>query len=50
MSGKAGVSYDFRVIAVNDYGFGTPSSPSQSVPGTTYRVRGGGVWGRDEGG
>ncbi|XP_060146194.1 protein sidekick-2 isoform X3 [Globicephala melas] len=29
---KPGVSYDFRVIAVNDYGFGTPSSPSQSVP------------------
>lgn len=32
---KPGVSYDFRVIAVNDYGFGTPSSPSQSVPGTS---------------
>lgn len=30
---RPGVSYDFRVIAVNDYGFGTPSSPSQSVPG-----------------
>ncbi|XP_044531087.1 protein sidekick-2-like [Gracilinanus agilis] len=29
---KHGVSYDFRVIAVNDYGYGTPSSPSQSVP------------------
>uniref|UniRef100_A0A8C4MLH2 Sidekick cell adhesion molecule 2 n=1 Tax=Equus asinus asinus TaxID=83772 RepID=A0A8C4MLH2_EQUAS len=29
---KPGVSYDFRVIAVNDYGFGTPSGPSQSVP------------------
>ncbi|XP_028935753.1 protein sidekick-2 isoform X1 [Ornithorhynchus anatinus] len=29
---KQGVSYDFRVIAVNDYGFGTPSAPSQSVP------------------
>ncbi|XP_069511212.1 protein sidekick-2 isoform X2 [Ambystoma mexicanum] len=28
---KQGVSYDFRVIAVNDYGYGTPSSPSQSV-------------------
>lgn len=39
---KPGVSYDFRVIAVNDYGFGTPSSPSQSVPGTTRGVRGGG--------
>lgn len=35
---KPGVSYDFRVIAVNDYGFGTPSSPSQSVPGTSLRV------------
>lgn len=35
---RPGVSYDFRVIAVNDYGFGTPSSPSQSVPGT-------GLWG-----
>uniref|UniRef100_A0A8D2J7G5 Sidekick cell adhesion molecule 2 n=1 Tax=Varanus komodoensis TaxID=61221 RepID=A0A8D2J7G5_VARKO len=28
---KQGVSYDFRVIAVNDYGYGTPSSPSPSV-------------------
>ncbi|XP_023585201.1 protein sidekick-2 [Trichechus manatus latirostris] len=35
---KPGVSYDFRVIAVNDYGFGTPSSPSQSVPDTSSRV------------
>lgn len=35
---KPGVSYDFRVIAVNDYGFGTPSSPSQSVPGTACGV------------
>lgn len=35
---KPGVSYDFRVIAVNDYGFGTPSSPSQSVPGTNQPV------------
>ena len=39
---KPGVSYDFRVIAVNDYGFGTPSSPSQSVPGTARGARGGG--------
>uniref|UniRef100_A0A4W3KFY3 Sidekick cell adhesion molecule 2 n=1 Tax=Callorhinchus milii TaxID=7868 RepID=A0A4W3KFY3_CALMI len=30
---KQGVSYDFRVIAVNDYGYGTPSSPSPSVSG-----------------
>ncbi|XP_025892646.1 protein sidekick-2 [Nothoprocta perdicaria] len=28
---KQGVSYDFRVIAVNDYGYGTPSSPSPAV-------------------
>lgn len=35
---KPGVSYDFRVIAVNDYGFGTPSSPSQSVPGIPASV------------
>ncbi|XP_067860237.1 protein sidekick-2 isoform X1 [Heptranchias perlo] len=28
---KQGVSYDFRVIAVNDYGYGTPSSPSPSI-------------------
>ncbi|KAM4664358.1 protein sidekick-2 [Discoglossus pictus] len=28
---KPGVSYDFRVIAVNDYGYGTPSPPSPSV-------------------
>ncbi|XP_010001108.1 PREDICTED: protein sidekick-2-like [Chaetura pelagica] len=28
---KQGVSYDFRVIAVNDYGYGTPSTPSSSV-------------------
>uniref|UniRef100_A0A8C3T571 Sidekick cell adhesion molecule 2 n=1 Tax=Chelydra serpentina TaxID=8475 RepID=A0A8C3T571_CHESE len=28
---KQGVSYDFRVIAVNDYGYGTPSAPSPSV-------------------
>lgn len=30
---KQGVSYDFRVIAVNDYGYGTPSTPSPSVSG-----------------
>ncbi|XP_061311204.1 protein sidekick-2 [Pezoporus flaviventris] len=28
---KQGVSYDFRVIAVNDYGYGIPSTPSPSV-------------------
>ncbi|NWH40270.1 SDK2 protein, partial [Chloropsis hardwickii] len=28
---KQGVSYDFRVIAVNDYGYGTPSTPSPAV-------------------
>lgn len=31
---KQGVSYDFRVIAVNDYGYGTPSTPSPSVSGS----------------
>ncbi|KAM6951679.1 protein sidekick-2 [Aplochiton taeniatus] len=28
---KQGVSYDFRVIGVNDYGYGTPSPPSPSI-------------------
>ncbi|KAG9337888.1 hypothetical protein JZ751_027540 [Albula glossodonta] len=28
---KEGVSYDFRVIGVNDYGYGSPSAPSPSV-------------------
>ncbi|XP_043941066.1 protein sidekick-2 [Protopterus annectens] len=28
---KQGVTYDFRVIAVNDYGYGTPSAPSPSI-------------------
>ncbi|XP_051792489.1 protein sidekick-2 isoform X3 [Erpetoichthys calabaricus] len=28
---KQGVSYDFRVIGVNDYGYGSPSSPSPSI-------------------
>ncbi|XP_036408661.1 protein sidekick-2-like [Megalops cyprinoides] len=28
---KEGVSYDFRVVGVNDYGFGSPSAPSPSV-------------------
>uniref|UniRef100_A0A8C5N9E1 Sidekick cell adhesion molecule 2b n=1 Tax=Gouania willdenowi TaxID=441366 RepID=A0A8C5N9E1_GOUWI len=28
---KQGVSYDFRVIAVNDYGYGAPSLPSPSI-------------------
>ncbi|KAG5854117.1 hypothetical protein ANANG_G00034140 [Anguilla anguilla] len=28
---KQGVSYDFRVIGVNDYGYGSPSPPSPSV-------------------
>lgn len=32
---KQGVSYDFRVIAVNDYGYGTPSAPSPSVSGNS---------------
>uniref|UniRef100_A0A4W6E2V9 Sidekick cell adhesion molecule 2 n=1 Tax=Lates calcarifer TaxID=8187 RepID=A0A4W6E2V9_LATCA len=28
---KQGVSYDFRVIGVNDYGYGSPSLPSPSI-------------------
>ncbi|XP_063312409.1 protein sidekick-2 isoform X2 [Pelobates fuscus] len=28
---KQGLNYDFRVIAVNDYGYGTPSAPTTSV-------------------
>lgn len=31
---REGVTYDFRVIAVNDYGYGTPSAPSPSISGT----------------
>lgn len=30
---KQGVTYDFRVIAVNDYGYGSPSLPSPPVSG-----------------
>lgn len=30
---REGVTYDFRVIAVNDYGYGTPSAPSPSISG-----------------
>ncbi|TMS15293.1 Protein sidekick-2 [Larimichthys crocea] len=28
---REGVTYDFRVIAVNDYGYGSPSVPSPSI-------------------
>ncbi|TNM96796.1 hypothetical protein fugu_014952 [Takifugu bimaculatus] len=28
---REGLTYDFRVIAVNDYGYGTPSAPSPSI-------------------
>ncbi|XP_046708916.1 protein sidekick-2-like isoform X2 [Silurus meridionalis] len=28
---RQGVSYDFRIIGVNDYGYGSPSQPSPSV-------------------
>lgn len=31
---REGVTYDFRVIAVNDYGYGSPSAPSPSISGT----------------
>lgn len=30
---REGVTYDFRVIAVNDYGYGSPSIPSPSISG-----------------
>lgn len=30
---REGVTYDFRVIAVNDYGYGSPSTPSPSISG-----------------
>ncbi|MEQ2261759.1 Protein sidekick-2, partial [Xenotaenia resolanae] len=28
---REGVTYDFRVIAVNDYGYGSPSAPSPTI-------------------
>ncbi|KAM6967196.1 protein sidekick-2 isoform 2-T2 [Tautogolabrus adspersus] len=28
---REGITYDFRVIAVNDYGYGSPSAPSPSI-------------------
>uniref|UniRef100_G3P9R9 Sidekick cell adhesion molecule 2a n=1 Tax=Gasterosteus aculeatus aculeatus TaxID=481459 RepID=G3P9R9_GASAC len=28
---REGLTYDFRVIAVNDYGYGSPSAPSPSI-------------------
>lgn len=34
---KQGVSYDFRVIGVNDYGYGSPSLPSPSISGKISR-------------
>lgn len=33
---REGVTYDFRVIAVNDYGYGSPSAPSPSISGWLY--------------
>lgn len=35
---REGVTYDFRVIAVNDYGYGSPSAPSPSISGT-FKVK-----------
>lgn len=35
---KQGVSYDFRVIGVNDYGYGSPSLPSPSISGELSSV------------
>lgn len=36
---KQGVSYDFRVIGVNDYGYGSPSLPSPSISGELLCIR-----------
>lgn len=33
---KQGVTYDFRVIGVNDYGYGSPSLPSPSISGEHF--------------
>lgn len=33
---REGVTYDFRVIAVNDYGYGSPSAPSPSISGASF--------------
>ena len=35
---KQGVSYDFRVIGVNDYGYGSPSPPSASISGELFHI------------
>lgn len=35
---RQGVSYDFRIIGVNDYGYGSPSQPSPSVSGYSYSM------------
>lgn len=35
---REGVTYDFRVIAVNDYGYGSPSAPSPSVSGQSQNL------------
>lgn len=36
---KQGITYDFRVIAVNDYGYGSPSLPSPSISGEIRLIR-----------
>lgn len=36
---REGLTYDFRVIAVNDYGYGTPSAPSPSISGTALKYK-----------
>lgn len=47
---RPGVTYEFRVLAVNQVGYGEPSSPSTAVSGrgprgsSSSRGRGGGAW------
>lgn len=36
---RQGVTYEFRVVAVNQAGFGEPSRPSTAVSGKPFRTR-----------
>lgn len=33
---RQGVSYEFRVVAVNEFGYGEPSAPSMAVSGWCF--------------